>query len=219
MPDQEFLKIIAAQLRKPSGELGNEVAEKMNESNREMNLATINSLEIKDGESILEIGMGNGFFVKHIFTKSERLRYIGCDYSEDMVTLSRKVNQQLIDSGEASFLHAEAHNLPCDDESIDKLFTVNTLYFWNNNEAILSEFKRVLKPKGMVCISIRPERCLKKYPSTQYNFEYFKIESVTELLKENGFHVTNIIEQKEPEVVVLEKKITPEFAIFIAQKS
>ncbi|MEQ9310308.1 MAG: class I SAM-dependent methyltransferase [Balneolaceae bacterium] len=217
MPDQEFLKIIAAQLRKPSGELGNEVAEKMNESNREMNLATINSLEIKDGESILEIGMGNGFFVKHILSKAERLHYIGCDYSEDMVTLSTKLNQQLINSGEASFLHADAHNLPIENQSIDHLFTINTLYFWENIEVILKEFKRVLKSNATLCITIRPESCLKQYPSTQYNFNYYSIDSILDSLLKNGFNVTDIIEQKEPEVEVLEKKIIPEFIIFIAQ--
>ncbi|GAB5408653.1 MAG: hypothetical protein BalsKO_10180 [Balneolaceae bacterium] len=218
MPDQEFLKEIASQLRKPNGKFGNEVAEKMNESNRAMNIATINALNIKSGNTVLEIGMGNGFFVRDILTKADKIHYIGCDYSEDMVALSTHINHHFIDSREAVFFQSKASNLPIDGNSIDILFTVNTLYFWEHKKAILSEFRRVLKPKGTLCISIRPERCLKQYPSTQYNFGHYSVKSVSDLLTKNDFNVTDIIEQQEPEVEVLERKIIPEFAIIIARK-
>jgi hypothetical protein len=36
----------------------------MNKGNRLMNLETISQLGIVDNDKILEIGMGNGFFVK-----------------------------------------------------------------------------------------------------------------------------------------------------------
>tara|TARA_R110000868_G_scaffold37111_4_gene131358 strand:+ start:48645 stop:49310 length:666 start_codon:yes stop_codon:yes gene_type:complete len=217
--DQDFLKEVSAQLRKPSGEFGNEIAQRMNESNLRMNLDTINSLKIEDDHTVLEIGMGNGFFIKEILSKANKVKYIGCDYSEDMVALSTEMNQTFIDSGQATFHLSEAHHLPTDNSSIDHLFTINTIYFWNDIPTLLSEFKRVLKPNGTLAISLRPEGCLRQFPSTQYNFTYYNAEQVSEILKAHGFSVKQIIEVTEPEMEVMKKHLIPEFAILLAHKT
>ena len=71
--DEEKLKTIAAQLRQPSGEYAIEVGKKMNEGNHDINLYTIKALNLKPGDNILEIGMGNGlclfYRVKVLFQK------------------------------------------------------------------------------------------------------------------------------------------------------
>lgn len=64
---EEQLKNIALQLRKPEGDWGIEMGEKMNVGNKFINLHTIDVLNPKANDVILEIGMGNGFFVKDIF--------------------------------------------------------------------------------------------------------------------------------------------------------
>lgn len=216
MPDQDFFKEVAAQLRKPTGEFGYEVAQKMNESNREMNLAIIAALEIKEGNNVLEVGMGNGFFVKDILSKADGINYIGCDYSQDMIKLASTLNSKFTNAGQASFHQSEARHLPVDNNSIDHLFTVNTIYFWDDIPSILSEFKRVLKEKGTLAIAMRPEGCLRQYPSTQYNFEYYSSNQVIDLLLANGFSITNLIEVKEAEMEILENTIIPEYAVILA---
>ena len=61
------IESLARQLRNPKGILGKKVGEKMNAGNRQMNLETINQLELNPNDRILEIGMVNGFFVRNIF--------------------------------------------------------------------------------------------------------------------------------------------------------
>ncbi len=217
MPDETFLKEVAAQLRKPTGEFGSEVASAMNESNKAMNLATISALQIEDGNHILEVGMGNGFFVSHILTQAEDLNYTGVDYSEDMVRSASSINKEHIELGHAAFFTSGARKLPVSNQSIDRLFTVNTIYFWENRSAILDEFKRVLNPNGLLAIAIRPQRCMKEYPSTQFNFEYYSPEQVCTLLTTHGFIITQVIEEMEPETEVLGKSIHPEFSIILAR--
>lgn len=216
MPDEQMLKEIAAQLRKPSGDFGREVGAKMNESNLAMNLKTIEKLEISEDDQVLEIGMGNGFFVKEILSKHISVNYVGCDYSSDMVKESRTNNARFVNENRASFYRATAENLPIDDRTIDKLFTVNTLYFWEDKTLILSELKRVLKKNGVFIIAIRPDTCMHQYPSTQYNFEYFSSIQVEHLLSEHGFEVLLNETFEEPEVEILEKKIIPEYCIIKA---
>lgn len=217
--DEEFLKEISAQLRKPHGEFGYEVAQKMNESNRAMNLTTINAMELCDNDTVVEIGMSNGFFVSRIIEQAKNITYWGFDHSQEMVEASNALNKKLVEKKHATFEVADIQKLPLENNSINKIFTVNTLYFWDDIKATLNEFRRVLKPDGMLLISIRPEACMKAYPSNKYSFEYFTPNKVSKLLTKNGFSVQKVIEEKEPEVEVMGKKLIPEFAIIIAQKS
>src|SRR5688500_4778285 len=139
--NEEQLKPVASQLRQPQGEEGIQVGEKMNEGNAFLNLAAIKQLKLQPNVSVLEIGMGNGFLVKDILSGNPSAKYIGCDFSELMVEQARKLNKTFINNGKAQFVLAEADNLPFAPESFDKVFTVNTLYFWNDPAAILTQIR------------------------------------------------------------------------------
>ena len=123
--DEETQKQIAQQLRKPEGEMGIRVAEEMNLGNRWMNRRTLESLNAANGDNILEIGMGNGFFVKDILSVDNTIKYTGCDYSALMVEEARKLNKQFVENGQAQFYFSNADSLPFDSEKFNKIFTVN----------------------------------------------------------------------------------------------
>lgn len=54
----------------------------------------------------------------------------GVDYSQTMVEQARKRNKSLIEQGHVEIKQGEVSQIPFDDQCFDKLFTVNTLYFW-----------------------------------------------------------------------------------------
>jgi len=216
--DEDFLKEVASQLRKPNGEFGNEVADKMNISNREMNLKTIESLNIQTGETILEVGMANGAFVSQLLDHQKNVDYVGVDHSNEMVELAKRNNEFAVNKGYAKFLKGNISNLPCATNSVDKMFTVNTIYFWENIYATIQECSRVLKMSGVLAISIRPEGCLRLYPSTQFNFKYFKKSDIEKILIEGGFEIILSIQNSEAETEILDQQITPEYAIIVGKK-
>lgn len=216
--NREKLKIIAEQLRQPQGEVAVEVAEKMNESNRLINLSTIQSLCIKPTDRILEIGMGNGFFVKDLFNPNNNIHYTGCDYSEIMVDEARKYNHHLIKDGKAEFHVAGADHLPFENNVFDKVFSVNTIYFWEDCEKVLGEIQRVLKLKGKLVLSLRPKSSMEKYPFTKHGFDLFTKTNVADLLTENRFKVIDIYENEEPEQEIAGKKMKVEILIVSAEK-
>jgi len=216
--DEETLKSIAEQLRKPVGEYALKVGEKMNEGNLHINLYTIEALKLAPNNNILEIGMGNGFFVKDILSANEFIRYTGCDFSEVMVDEASKINEEYVKAGTAKFYLANAEQLPFNDEEFDKVFTVNTIYFWTDPSLVLSEIKRVLKPKGQVIISIRPKAVMQYYPFVKYGFEMFNKEELTDLLRQNDFNITDIIEREEPEQEIAGEKMSVETLIVCAEK-
>lgn len=216
--DEEKFKTIANQLKKPQGDMAIQVGEKMNESNRLINLTTIEALDVKPADQILEIGMGNGYFVKDIFASDASVRYCGCDHSEIMVTEASKLNEQWIQAEKAEFHVAGADQLPFENEMFDKVFTVNTIYFWNEREKVLAEIRRILKPKGKLVISLRPKSSMEKYPFVHQGFDMFTKEDLANLLEENQFKVTGCVEREEPEQEIAGKKMKVEILIMSAEK-
>ena len=191
------LKDFAEALKKPSGKLGVQIAEKMNNDNFLINQNTIEHLDLKNNNKILEIGMGNGFFVKDIFKINNSIRYTGCDCSETMVNEAIKMNDIFIKNGQANFVLSDVETLPFCNVTFDKVLSVHTIYFWNNPTKILSEIHRVLKPNGEITIAIRPKSLMEKYPYTQFGFTLYDRYSLVSLLNDNNFEVSKIIEKEE----------------------
>ena len=180
--DEKLAKYIAQQLRKPNGEKAVEIGEKMNEGNQLINLNTINSFQVKNNDQILEIGMRNGFFVRDILSKNKSINYFGCDYSEIMVEDASLRNIRFIKMGRAEFYLADSKKLPFEKHMFDTIFTINTIYFWENPKAALFEISRVLKPGGKIIIAIRPKSEMIHYPMTKYGFKMYTRNDLIKLL-------------------------------------
>lgn len=196
--DEQQLMTIAGQLRKPEGETGVKVGEMMNHGNAHINRNTIEALAPQPGETILEIGMGNGFFIKDILSQHPSLKYIGCDYSDVMVEQALKLNESFVTEGRAIFFHATASDLPLEKGTCDKVFTVNTVYFWDDAGMVLAEIFRVLKPGGSLLIAVRPKSLMQHYPFVKYGFRMFSAQELSDLLETNRFKVEKVIEKQEP---------------------
>jgi ubiquinone/menaquinone biosynthesis C-methylase UbiE len=135
-----------------------------------------------------------------------------------MVEASKRINGVWIQNKQADFIHASIDNLPFEKNSFDKIFTLNTIYFWDNEQAALTELKRVLAPEGLLIIALRPKRQMLTYPFTQYGFNMFSKEEVHLLLKENGLTVLNIYENHEPPFELNGETIRMENLIVVSKK-
>lgn len=216
---QENYRTIASQLRKPTGDLGKQVGEMMNKGNRLMNLATVKQLEPEPYDKILEIGMGNGCFVKNILGNHKTIRYTGCDFSETMIKEARLWNEDFVQSGQAQFTEASTDMLPYGNEAFNKIFTVNTIYFWDNTTAVLTEIRRVLKQNGLLIISLRPKSIMNVLPVTQYGFKTFSKQDCIELLTKNGFHKVEVIEETDHVIKMFGEEYKNAFMIVKAIKN
>ncbi|MGA9638761.1 class I SAM-dependent methyltransferase [Flavobacterium sp.] len=216
--NEEEIKLIASQLRKPKGEYAKKVGVTMNEGNLLMNKKTIALLDAQPNETILEIGMGNGLFVKDILSIDSTICYIGCDFSDVMVQESISNNQIYVANSQAQFIEANINKLPQKPSTVDKLFTVNTLYFWDDVSLGFSEIKRVLKDKGQLILSIRPKSVMDDFPITKYGFTTFSKLDAVEILTQNGFEINEIVEEEEEELDFFGGKLKNGFLVFKATK-
>jgi ubiquinone/menaquinone biosynthesis C-methylase UbiE len=214
--EEATLQFIAAQLRKPEGDEGIQMGVRMNDGNKYINEHTIEALSATGNEDILEIGMGNGFFVHRILDHQPLVRYTGCDFSIEMVNDAKKRNYRFIKGGQASFFMATASDLPFEDNSFDKFFTVNTLYFWEDPVQTLADIRRVIRPAGKLYIAIRPKELMKAYPFVKYGFKMYDAPDLESLLTANGFSVQQTIVRDEPEQNLTGRDIKVETLIVVA---
>ena len=126
---------------------------------------------IKEKKKVLEIGCGIGDFVR--FLASKGLDVTGIDpYASP-----QKGRNYRIERG-------YGERLPFDDASFDVVVSVRTLHHTDAEET-LKEAYRVLKDRGMICISD-----WKKGADTGINENYFSPQELKDMLLRAGF--TNI---------------------------
>jgi ubiquinone/menaquinone biosynthesis C-methylase UbiE len=201
---EEDNKTLAAQLRKPHGDIGKEVASFMNKRNETLNRNTIDQISKKSNLNVVELGMGNGKFVPELLNKHDVERYFGCDYAPEMVNAATELNKKHVTSGKVLFHECEATQLPFQSLSIDVIFSVNTIYFWEDSHNVLQEFRRVLSKGGELIIGLRPKHLMEHYPFVKYRFNMFTAQDVIQRMEENGFQHCESQTFQEPDFVTEE---------------
>ncbi|RXK81438.1 class I SAM-dependent methyltransferase [Filimonas effusa] len=191
-------ELLAAQLRKPEGEQGKTVAENMNSTNRAINLHTIQLLQLKAYDNVLEVGMGNGFFCKDVLARHDSITYTGCDFSDLMITEALALNQGYVADKRAHFVGGDINHLPFEDNSFSKCFTVNTIYFWEQPEQALAEVYRVLEPGGVAIISLRTKESMLQLPFVAYGFRLWEEDELLPVLGDAGFASIRMVHEPDP---------------------
>ncbi|MGK0384019.1 MAG: hypothetical protein ACJAVL_000755 [Bacteroidia bacterium] len=74
---QDELKGIGQKLSNPEGEFGLEITKKMNESNIQMTIDSIKSLNLFKSDILLEIGHGNCGHLEKIHNETNDVKYFG----------------------------------------------------------------------------------------------------------------------------------------------
>jgi len=185
-------KQLAKNLRKPEGEEGIKVGEFMNKGNAHTYARMKKHLRLSSSQEVLEIGFGNGITSKEFM---KQCHYTGLDYSELMVQEAEKNCAGL----GAKFVHGDIHQMPFPDNTFDVIFTINTIYFWDDADKAIAELRRVLKPEGKLFIGMRTKEDMEFLGNiTQHNFNIRPLHLVEEMLVEGGFSECNYTVYLDP---------------------
>ncbi|HQU73758.1 MAG TPA: class I SAM-dependent methyltransferase, partial [Calditrichia bacterium] len=185
--DEKTQRFVAEQLRKPSGAFAAEMGERMNAGNRLLNFRAFAGMTLTPGAHILELGMGNGAFVRDLLALAPDLVYTGIDYSPEMVDAANLANKGLIESGRVRIIEAVAEKLPFDAGTFDVALSVNTVYFWDDFPAVAGELHRVLRRDGELTLGLRPRSVMQQYPFVQNGFAMFSAAELCQALGECDF--------------------------------
>lgn len=163
-------------------------------------------LNIDKDYIVLDLGCGGGRNIEYFLTKADKV--YGLDHSETSVKMASEINKKAIDTGRCKILVGDVKSLPFEDESIDIVTAFETIYFWDDIEKCFKEIYRVLKNGGqfLICneVSSKERRDVKKLLK-MINFEIYKPNDLTKMLRELGFTCQYHLDRKKQMVLVAKK--------------
>jgi len=187
---QEFL---AAQLRKPQGWFGSLVMSRiLDRVNGKIVDTTLALLDVKPEHDVLEIGFGGGSALRWLATRASTGVITGVDISPEMVQRAEQQFHAEIQSGRVRVQLGDIAHLSFADAAFDRVFTINTIYFWPDTRKGLAEIYRVLKPNGIAAVSIRTRDKMEKRGVTKHNFTLFSADEVADFMRSTGFRNVSV---------------------------
>ena len=140
--DFEFMQNAAF----PKGDEGSTILSNMNESHYELTKWGFDHMEF--GEHVLDIGCGGGAAIAQLAKRYPKAVLYGCDVSPVSIECTLKNNRELVDDGRLKVEVCGVSKLNFPDESFDSIYSIESLYFWPNQQNDLKEVCRVLKIGG-----------------------------------------------------------------------
>ena len=152
---------------------------------------TLEVLELKEDDWLLDVGCGTGWAVMQAARMVPGGRACGIDLSPGMISRANGLTDGLSNVG---FKVGDAESIPYPDESFDAVMCTNSFHHYSAPVRALSEMRRVLKPGGRLVIQDSDRgACLwvKLWDLINRTFEkghvrYYSPQEVFRLLEEAG---------------------------------
>jgi ubiquinone/menaquinone biosynthesis C-methylase UbiE len=191
---KRFIKYAGNCFANPNG-IGGKIATKlMNIMNQKQYKTLLKKIELKPNNIILDIGFGNGYMINVLFRQNIPIIIYGIDISGDMLNSAVSRNKQKIDNGSLKLFVESIGKTSFEKDLFDKIYTINTVYFWNDLEKCFSEIKRILKPNGIFFNLIYTKDKLDETIFSKYGFNKYSVKEMEDMTKENGMEIIETIE-------------------------
>ncbi len=153
---------------------------------------TLRLMDLAPGQRVLDLGCGSGWATRLLARKVEgdnpAGQALGVDVSNEMVRQARDASSEF---GNATYAWGSAEQIPADDNSFDRVLSVESFYYYDDQKKALDEILRVMAPGGRLFILIN------LYKDNPYSLQWVPklkvpvhVRSAAEylvLLRESGF--------------------------------
>jgi len=114
---------------------------------------TFERMALHRGERVLDLGCGAGWATRRLAQAVEGGpgMAVGLDISDEMIDRARQASAEIED---VLFVKAAADEIPWRDEYFDKVLSIESFYYYPDQESVLRELYRVLAPGGKIFILI-----------------------------------------------------------------
>lgn len=113
---------------------------------------TLQHMQLTSGERVLDLGCGVGW-ASRIMARmvAPTGHVVGIDISDEMISRARAASR---DVENTMFVWGSAQQLPWQENFFDKVLSVESFYYYADQERALAELFRVMAPKGKLFILI-----------------------------------------------------------------
>ena len=182
------LQAMAAQLARPSGETGTAIAASMNVANARLAERAIAALAVAPGQSVVEIGPGNGRLSMELVRQlGEGGCYTAIELSPDMAQECR-ANLDEVSPCAVTVMNVDCRTAVLAPESVDAIFGTNFVYFLDDLTQFLQSAYRWLKPGGRLVIGIRSKSAMAALPFTPFGFHLREAGEIAAAMAALGWH-------------------------------
>jgi ubiquinone/menaquinone biosynthesis C-methylase UbiE len=178
----------------PSGLFGKIITILMNYAHKAQFDILTKNINIQDDDTILEIGFGDGLLLSKLIRNNTNAKYYGIDISEDMIKTAKYNNKKALENKTLSLSVSNIEHTDFADKTFIKIYTINTVYFWQHPKAAFNEIKRLLKPGGSFYNIFYSKDYLNTKPFAGDYFHKYTVEEVTTMTRESGLRVVSVME-------------------------
>ena len=108
-------------------------------------------MQLQPTDKVLDLSCGAGWATRLLAKSVPRGTIIGVDLSDQMIAHARESSKQFKNIG---YRVGSAEQIPAEDNSFDKVLSVEAFYYYPDQDRALNELRRVLKPGGNLFILI-----------------------------------------------------------------
>jgi len=143
---------------------------KMEQHHLDITLKTLRRMEVRTGDRILDLGCGSGWATRLLARLAgDGGSVVGLDISDEMV---RQAQDASADLKNVRFLQGSSEKIPADDNSFDKVLSVESFYYYADQDRALDELFRVMTPGGRLFILIN------LYRNNEYSLQWVHLLKV-----------------------------------------
>jgi ubiquinone/menaquinone biosynthesis C-methylase UbiE len=129
---------------------------KMENHHLDITEKTIRLMNLRPGERVLDLGCGSGWatrlLARIVADGPEGFgQVIGVDVSDEMIRLARAASK---DFENVMYVWGSATQIPWEENFFDKMLSVESFYYYPDQDRALAELFRVMAPKGRLFILI-----------------------------------------------------------------
>ncbi len=179
--------LLDGQYGHPTGIIGYLLGEQMVLQHRGETAWTISLLDIKADDHILELGFGAGRAIELAATQAVNGHVAGIEHSQTMVRSASYRNAKAIKAGRVTLYQGDLNTLLFADSQFDKVFSIQTLYFWSNPQHILAEIFRVLKDGASFVVVLSTGKVDAIEPTGLEQYQQLLEEQIVPDMKQLGF--------------------------------
>ena len=142
----------------------------------------LSHIHLKEHETLLDVGCGDGFIGFGALEKFEKCRVIFSDISQDILDHAQALAGEMNVSDRCQFVHASADDLSIfESKSVESVTTRSVLIYVPAKEKAIHEFQRVLKSGGQLSIFEPINRF--DFPDPPNRFGGYDVTPVAELAR------------------------------------
>jgi SAM-dependent methyltransferase len=150
-------RAINRQAASPIGWFGRLLGQIWRREHARLNVEVLDQLDIRAGQVVLEVGSGPGEALAEASRRARGGRVVGIDVSDIMVSIARRRNRRAVARGEVDVRVGDIASVELDGSSFDRIFSVHSIYFWREVDAVLAKLAGALSPGGKLVLAFRPE--------------------------------------------------------------